>query len=400
MNTSKFIGSILILVGTAVGAGMLALPMVSAANGFIQAAILLVIIWLLVTLSALLLLEINLAFQPYHNSFSTMAYATLGNVGRVVAWITCLLLLYALASAYIAGNASLLALAFRSIFHISMPLVVYALIFTIVLGGAVFWSTRVVDHVNRGLISLKGFMLVLTVILLMPYINIAKLDVMPTVNKAIFAAAPIFLCSFGFQTVIPSLTNYVGPKPKMLKWIIIIGAIIPLVFYLLWLAVTLGIVPLVGFYSFAVIKKTHGSVGEVVEFVGLIVRSKIVIICVNIFADVAMATSFLGVTLGLFDFIADATKRKNNYFGRLQTALLTFIPPLLFAVYYPRGFVVALGHASVFVAILGIIMPALMVYRLRKSKTLSSPFRVFGGTALLVIIGLSGVALIVIQCQV
>ena len=96
---------------------------------------------------------------------------------------------------------------------------------------------------------------------------------------------------------------------------------------------------------------------------------------VNLFSDVAMTTSFLGVTLGLFDFIADGLKRSDQRSGRLQTALLTFIPPLIFAFIYPHGFVMALGYAGICVAFLEIILPALMVLRLRHHDTLRSSYQ-------------------------
>ncbi|NYY76982.1 hypothetical protein DMI62_19975 [Escherichia coli] len=47
-------------------------------------------------------------------------------------------------------------------------------------------------------------------------------------------------------------------------------------------------------------------------------------------ADLALATSFLGVALGLFDYLADLFQRSNTVGGRLQTGAITFLPPLAF----------------------------------------------------------------------
>lgn len=47
-------------------------------------------------------------------------------------------------------------------------------------------------------------------------------------------------------------------------------------------------------------------------------------IAVNLFMDLALATSFLGVALGLFDYLADLFKRNDSLIGRIQTGLLTF----------------------------------------------------------------------------
>lgn len=388
MNISKFIGSTLILLGTAVGAGMLALPIISSASGFFPAAILLIAVCGLMTITALLILETTLAFKEYSNNFSTMATSTMGITGKVIIWVSCLLLLYALTAAYIAGSTSLLTTLFGSL-HIHMPATVNALLFVAVLGGAVFWSTKTVDLLSRGLWSVKGLLLIVTFILLVPHINFTTLagGYGFSHSKYLLAVAPIFLCSFGFHTVIPSLTNYIGRDVKQLKAIIITGVSITLCIYLLWLAESLSVVTVAN----------GTSVGDFVKAVSDIVNNKWVTMGINGFANIAMTTSFLGVSLSLFDFLADGFKRKNNISGRAQTALLTFIPPLVFALVYPNGFILALSYASIFVAVICVIMPALMALKLRKSTTLHSPYKFFGGVWLIRAIVVIGIMFIVLQ---
>jgi len=395
-HLGNFIGSILILTGTAIGAGMLALPMISAPSGFINASVMIICIWALMTITALLLLEVNLAFKPPHNNYATMAYQTLGRPGQIIAWITCLLLLYSLAAAYISGNSSLLTNLLNKL-HVPTPSWINALLFTCVFGTAVFWSTHAVDLLNRWCISIKGLLLVAALILLAPHIKLIHLINSQTSYKYLWAAAPIFLTSFGFHTVIPSLSSYIGPKPKLLKWIIIIGAGIPMIIYILWLTTTLGILPLLGQNSFHEIAKHGDSVSYLVNSINFFAHSRFITALVNGFANIAMTTSFLGVSLGLFDFLADGFNRSNTHSGRFQTALLTFAPPLIFAWFYPKGFILALGYAAIFVAILEIIIPALMVYQIRRSQVLNSPYRLFGGNLLLIIIFLCGSALIILQ---
>src|SRR3990167_3886173 len=97
---SKILGSILLMVGTAIGAGMLAVPIATAELGFAGSLILLFICWFVMTSGAFLLLEVNLWMQPNSN-LVTMARKTLGPFGQALAWLTFLLLLYSLISAYI-----------------------------------------------------------------------------------------------------------------------------------------------------------------------------------------------------------------------------------------------------------------------------------------------------------
>jgi tyrosine-specific transport protein len=390
---AKVIGSTLILIGTAIGAGMLALPMSAAAAGFGASALLIIFMWALMTLTALLVLEVTLALPLNANSFQSMAYHTLGKGGQAVAWVTCLVLLYALTAAYTAGNGSLLTQLFSTYLHHTVNPKINSIVFLLVFGSIVFWSTHLVDIVNRWLMGIKGLFLVLMLILLLPHVNVVELMQAPDTPHTLLAAIPIFLTAFGFHTVIPSLTNYLGKEAKVLKYIIIVGAIVPLAIYLLWLLGALGTLPMQGEMSYTSLHAHGAMVGEFIGFLSSVSHSRFVTFTANGFANIAMTTSFLGVSLGLFDFLADAFKRHNHRVGRLQTAVLTFVPPLIFALFYPKGFIMALSYAGICVAILEVILPAAMAFRLRRQGT-PQLYRVTGGTPLLLLVGLMGVVLI------
>ena len=95
----RLIGGILLIVGTSIGGGMLALPMAVAAGSYPHASFLFVSVWLLMMFSALFLLEVNLWFPDGANLIS-MARKTLGRSAEVITWLFYLLLLYTLLSAY------------------------------------------------------------------------------------------------------------------------------------------------------------------------------------------------------------------------------------------------------------------------------------------------------------
>lgn len=389
---AKYIGSTMIVIGTTIGAGMLALPMISAANNFLPSALLIAGIWLLMMLTGLLVLEVNLAFPLRHNNFNSMALGTLGKSGQIIAWITCLVLLYALTAAYISGMGSLLSELILTYFNKIIDPRLNALIFTLVFGGFVFWSTAAVDQVNRWLLSIKGLLLIVMLILLLPHVNVALLKNTSFTHVGLLAAMPIFLTAFGYHTVIPSLTNYLGKEARVMHWVIIAGTVIPLVLYVVWLACTFGVMPL---SSYLQLNNNQGNVGEFIMLLNTCVNNHWVGMAINGFANIAMTTSFLGVSLGLFDFLADGFNRTNTRPGRTQTALLTFIIPFLFAIFYPKGFVVALSYAAICVAILEVVLPALMAYRLRKTS-IAPQYRVIGGTPLLLLIALIGVGFVII----
>jgi len=402
MNTSKFIGSTMLLIGTIIGAGMLALPTACAAAGFTLASTLMLFMWALSITTAFMIIEINLAFPTHTCSFNTMAEQTLGVFGKIVTWISYLSLLYIITVAYIAGASDTITTTLTPMLGTKAPSWSIAIPFTLILGAAVFWSTKSVDFFNRGLISLKSFLLIAALTLILPHVDINKLiaDQHIEQTKYLWMAAPTFLTAFTYHFVIPSLRIYIGEKPRELKWIVVLGTTFSLILYLLWLTATLGTVPLIGNNSFTSWAQSNGSVGEFTKIVTVILNNKWVTSCIYSFTNIALTTSFLGVTLGLFDFLADGFKRPNTRFGRLQTAGLTFVPPLLFALLYLKGFEKAVNCAALFAAILVVILPALMLYRLRKKSNLKSPYRMCGGNALIAAVILVGIALLILSIMV
>jgi tyrosine-specific transport protein len=89
----------------------------------------------------------------------------------------------------------------------------------------------------------------------------------------------------------------------------------------------------------------------------------------------AIVTSFIGVSFSLFEFLMDSFNITSNQKGRCLGLLLTFAPPLLFAFYYPNGFILALGYAGIFVAILLGILPALMAWSGRYWKKIATGYQ-------------------------
>ena len=76
----SLISAILLIAGTSIGAGMLALPVSTAQLGFPSAVALMIISWYIMYISALLMLEANLNFAPGANIIS-MADSYLGLFG-------------------------------------------------------------------------------------------------------------------------------------------------------------------------------------------------------------------------------------------------------------------------------------------------------------------------------
>src|SRR5699024_9658713 len=95
----------------------------------------------------------------------------------------------------------------------------------------------------------------------------------------------------------------------------------------------------------------------------------------NVFAAAALVTSFLGVSLGLFDYIADLTVKYKQVNKTFVISLLTFVPPVTFALFYPEGFVLALGYAAIPLVFLVLFLPVFLIKRLYRLKNVEVSWR-------------------------
>lgn len=390
---NKIIGSVFLLMGTLIGGGVLAIPLVSSGVSFLTAACLLTFMWVLMLITGYFFLEVNLAFPFSETNFSSMAFRTLGNSGRALTVVSYLLLLFSLVAAYISAGGSLLHdLLLRM--HVHLPIVASYFLFIFVLGGVVFYGVKAVDYINRFFFSFKGVLLVSVIGFSVSKIEWANLTVPSYISiKYLWAAAPIFLCTFGYHILIPVLSQYLDYDKKSIRWVLFFGSFATWLLYLAWLAVTMGVVPL---DSFLELSREQGSVGEFVALFASFLKSKWAENAIHGFANITVTTCFLGVSLGLFNFLTDALRKYKKLSKRVPVIFFTFIPPVIFTIFYPKGFILALGNAAMFVAFSHVMLPAWMAFQLRRKK-IQSPYRVKGGNILLGTVFLIGFILIILQ---
>ncbi|EDQ02546.1 putative tyrosine-specific transport protein [Shewanella benthica KT99] len=117
------------------------------------------------------------------------------------------------------------------------------------------------------------------------------------------AALPVIFTSFGFHGSIPSIVRYLGKEPKGLVLVMVVGSAIPLVVYLLWLVVSQGVLSQAELMQS---QSLNGLIGSLSHLLHALMITNLV----SIFADLALMTSFLGVSLGLSDYMSDLLQRQ------------------------------------------------------------------------------------------
>lgn len=386
---SRLIGGVLLVSGTTIGAGMLALPVATGMAGFVPSAVLLVVYWVYMTYTALLTLEANLWFKKESN-LVTLSKDVMGRTGEVISWVFYLYLLYALTTAYIAGSAPIFHNFFQKVFEITLPNWAGPLPLLFIFGAFVYLGTRAVDHINRLLMAGLVISYVAMFVFITPEIDVSLLT---TRNwLALQMGLSVIATSFGFHIIIPSLTSYLHRDPKALKTCILWGSSIPLVVYLLWELLTLGVIP-VESISAAYLSGLDGG-----SLLSQSLKNPSIAFFASAFSFFAIITSFMGVSLSLNHFLEDGLKLKKSPLSRLLTTGLTFIPPLVIAWVDPRAFLAALEYAGAFgvVTLLGLI-PAIMVWMGRYRQNRVSEYRVSGGKCALVLTMVFSIVVIVLE---
>ena len=141
--------------------------------------------------------------------------------------------------------------------------------------------------------------------------------------------------------------------------------------------------------QFAPVIAKGGDVAVLLAALSTYIPTQTIGVVLDFFAYMAIASSFLGVTLGLFDYITDLLQWGNSLWGRIKTALVTFLPPLMMSLFYPYGFVTAIAYAGLAVSFWMIIIPALLACASRK-KFPNSNYKVFGGKWMIYVVILFG----------
>jgi len=395
---SKTLGSMLIIAGTTIGAGMLALPIASAGLGFGTAIVILLFAWILMTYTALLMLEVH-QHADTNATLNTLAKSLLGKKGQIVANFSMIFLFYALCAAYIAGGGSQLQINLNNWFDTDLAPQVGAILFAFLFGSIITLGTGTVDKVNRLLFTVKIIVLASMFYMLTPYVQGQHLLEMPIEQGLIFSAIPVIFRTVGFHGSIPSVVKYMGIDIKTLRKVMIFGAALPLFIYLFWQVVSQGVMSQ---QSLMASEGLSGFIGSVSNML----HSPAISNSITIFADLALATSFLGVSLGLFDFFSDTLKRTSSKRDRVITAVVTFAPPLGFALFYPQGFIMALGYAAIALVVLAVFLPVAMVWVQRKQRALEADiedsledsYQVSGGQSALTCAAVAGMLIIGAQC--
>lgn len=357
----------LLVAGSCIGAGMLALPILTGLTGFFPSLLMLIAAWAFMTFTGLLLIEVNGWFSKQINLLS-MAEEALGPKGRLVAWISYLFLFYSLLVAYVVATGSV----FSSITNGFVSPAQCATFFTLLFGILIYFGTRPVDLCNRflmiGLIGTYFGMIALGLF----HIDPQKLLHFAPNNMLL--SLSVLITSFGFQNMIPSLTAYLDRDLQKVRLTVIGGSFIALAIYVIWSFLVLSVL------DPETIEASFAKGEEATVALKAVLGNAWISHFAQGFAFFAIITSFLAQGLTLTHFLADGfhfTPTKKHLSWLVPLALA---PPLLLGLFNPQILFKALGFAGgICAVVLFGFLPIAMVWVGRYVRRHPSAYHAWGG---------------------
>jgi len=419
----KVLSAVVLIAGTTIGGGTLALPTVANPAGFVPAVACLTLCWLFLMLEGLLLVEVTDAVSQDVSakasgaaegsssgereivSFEALADYSLGRTGGQFTGLVYQLYSYAGMLAYVAALGELLS---RILLNLNMAISsevgqvvgVFGLWAIIMIGGSKGME-RVNEKLNYIFFALMAFILAVGLVKLAPGALVAHADW----SKAP-AAAGVVLFNVVFHDVIPLVCDYLKFDRVKIAAAIIVGSSIPLFVYVMWLAVSLSAAGASTVFvdPVATMMSSGGVFGTIVLIWGFL----------------ALITSLIGCGMAQAEYEAELLRKwtsplrtiatKTNTLGKFVKMAISkagiewfsyaavLLPPLAISVAFPGLFVAAADFSGAYgVAVLFGVLPPLMAWRLRSKAGSSQVPLVGGGRWMLALLFLGGLSVALYQ---
>lgn len=391
-------GGICLISSTAIGSGILALPIILANFSIVGSFVLLVAVWLLTYYTSLVSIELSLQAKK-GLSIGELARLYSGKGAEILGKSSIKIISYALLSVFIHGLATIIQKMMLS-FGVDYNFEFIAVIIASAAALLLSFSSVVIDQVNRLMFYAMLIAIGLIIFGLGMFVDWSAIPIIPEQLKFddIRIALPVVFTSFGYQTIFPFLVNYCDQDPKQIRRACFFGSMIPAVIYGLWFAVIIAVLYNNDREFYESMINGTVDVGEMIARLSGIANSKYGQIIVWLLSILAIFTSLIGLGLGLVSawesILARTNVLRSVAMKKIGAIALSFIPSLVIALLIPNAFIRMLSFAGVILVIIAILLP---LYLLSRIRSVSLYYGILNFTTLRLIGFGFGVGIIVIE---
>ncbi len=311
------LSAIAILTGTIIGAGVLAIPYAVMKAGFLTGALILAVLSISSILVYLYMGEVVLRTKKKHQ-LTGYAEKYLGAAGKNLMAFTMVFGIYGALIAYLIGVGESLVNLFSlgkslALFGFALQTnILFSLLFFILASSIVYLGIKAVGKSELIIgIFVVGIILFLSVfaILKMQPQNLADFDI-----TKIFLPYGVILFALAGAVAVPEMREEIEGRTRIFRKAIIIGALIPILLYFL--------------FSLGVVGACGNKTTEIATFCLGQRLGSFIFIFGNLFAILAMGTSFLTLGLGLkgmYMFDYKLSEKKSWILACLLPLILFFL---------------------------------------------------------------------------
>ncbi|MDD9951679.1 MAG: hypothetical protein OXT67_08960 [Zetaproteobacteria bacterium] len=353
MNTWRVV---VIVSGTSIGAGMLALPSVTAEAGFGLALVGQMFIYLMALCSGLYLADACCWMKGDSIHMASVGKHYLGRWGQFGVLIAFLFLYNCLLISYFSGLYPLVGHVGASLGGPTEDHFSYMILLACTVGLLLYAGVEAVTSVST--LFMLGLVLSFVWMIFGSLQDVSWSYLRHTRLDAFSLMLPTLLGAFGYHNVVPSVVQRFQGTRVQLYRALSVGLLGPFVIYILWQYVVLGVLP---YTQIAQFNQAAAGVPLVAALQGASQDNSLVLL-MPWFTFFAIITSIIGVGLSLIDFLHDLFASYHFRAGRYIYVLLTVVPSALIGYFYPNLFMKLFAYAAgIGEGLLNIIFPTVCV---------------------------------------
>ena len=365
---SKFVNSVFLVSGTAIGSGLISLPLSAAKLGMRWTVAITLFAFLIAYKTSCLTVELmknrgrSLTIVELSNEIS-------GCVAKSIAMGSLYALSLALLCAYFAGTSSIIC-NFFGISSMSSAIACVAIFSVLFLIRA-----QVFDKLNSAMMVIL-FALIIGVVCTMPPSGTEFSKGIIHCNFAtIMPFLPIIFTSFGVQNVCSYVADHMGLNDmRVLKKVFLLGTLIPAIVYILWIYAVLARIYVFDNALYDKILDGGVDVGALVQALCNSVHFKFEAIALKLLSLFAILTSAAGTGVGLISSLKE-TKFGQN---KMLIPLVTIGIPTMLTLAIPNAFIRILSFGGMIATTFVIFLPVYLNAKISKLCITSILCVIFG----------------------
>ena len=344
----KLLHAVFLISGTAIGAGLIALPLVTVNLGIYLSVFIIAMMIFVAYQSSMMTIELNARNKEAASIIKLSERSFLPRIASLLSFCT---LSFALLTVYISALAESLGAFFNIDNHVLMIFCGMMLFISLSLKGTYF------QKINSVLVVTLLTIICVSVVKI--YVNSGTEALEFCSSRLEFseviAFLPIGFTSFGVQNICPHVYKLLDGDRRQISRAFIIGIVIPAIVYIVWIYCVFENIATRDMLFFEKLQNHQVAVGELIKFLCVSSDSVFMEITFKVLSLFAIATSAIGCGLGLQKSLQEMMHEKP--YSRVIASMIICFVPILFGIIIPNAFINVLSFGGMIATVFVIFIP-------------------------------------------